>query len=105
LRVTKPGKTPIRVPDQVRPALLAVASRVFWWGNPDEWLDDSVRFAAQVMTFGDWDDTKLVSQMLGDSIFQQVLADPPAGVFDAKSWSYWHHRYHLNVPPMPSRKL
>jgi hypothetical protein len=27
---------------------------------------------AQVMTYGDWDDTSLVVRLLGESIFQQV---------------------------------
>ncbi len=78
---------------------------MFWWGNPDEWLDDATRFAAQVMAVGDWDDTTLLARMLGESLFQQVLADPPPGVFDAKSWTYWHARYHLDVPRLPARRL
>lgn len=101
----RPRRAAIRIPDHLRPALLPVAKRVFWWGNPKEWLDDTTRFAAQVMTFGDWDDTALVSRLLGESVFQQVIADPPPGVFDVKSWSFWHHRYHKSVPPLPSRKL
>lgn len=99
-----PGAAP-RIPDGMRPALVGVAKRVFWWGTPDDWLDDPIRFAAQVMTYGDWDDTALVFKLLGDSIFQQVLADPPAGVFDPKSWHYWHRRYSLDVPPLPHRRL
>jgi hypothetical protein len=100
-----PERRVTRIPDQIRPALAPVARRVFWWGNSDEWLDDATRFAAQVMTFGDWDDTALVTKLLGDSIFQEVLTDPPPGVFDVKSWSYWHHRYQLDVPPLPSRNF
>ncbi len=94
-----------RIPERFRSDLLPVAKRVFWWGEPEEWLDDPMRFVAQVMTYGDWDDTSLVVRLLGESIFQQVLTDPPAGVFDAKSWSYWHHRYRREVPPLPIRKL
>ena len=93
------------IPEDLRPVLMPVAKRVFWWGNPNDWLDDQVRFVAQVMTFGDWDDTALVWKSLGDSVFRQVLIDPPPGVFDPKSWSYWHQRYHLQVPPLPARKL
>jgi hypothetical protein len=85
--------------------LLPVARHVFWWGNAEEWLDDAIRFTAQVMTFGDWDDTVLVWRLLGDSMFRQVLQSPPPGVFDIKSWTYWHRRYELAVPPLPERKL
>ena len=93
------------IPAAARAALLPVASRVFWWGKPEEWLDDAIRFTAQVMTFGDWNDTALVWKLLGDPMFRAVLQDPPPGVFDIKSWHYWHNRYHLEVPPLPERKL
>lgn len=93
------------VPENVRQELLPVARRVFWWGTADEWLDDAPRFVAQVMTFGDWDDTLLALKLLGDSFFIQVLQDPPPGVFDIKSWVYWHCRFNLEVPPLPQRKL
>lgn len=95
----------ISIPEDLRPALIPVARRVFWWGSPEEWLDDAVRFAAQVMTFGDWNDTALTWKLLGDSLFRHVLQHPPPGVFDIKSWNYWHHRYQMPVPPLPKREL
>jgi hypothetical protein len=93
------------VPEDARPLLLPIAKRVFWWGDPEDWLDDAIRFAAQVMTFGDWDDTVAVWRILGDEVLRQVLRSPPPGVFDLKSWTYWHVRYNLPVPPLPERKL
>ena len=93
------------VPDHLRPALAPVAKRVFWWGNPEEWLDDAARFTAQVMTFGDWDDVARTLKLLGDSVFQQVLQKPPTGVFDIKSWTFWHCHYNLPAPPLPTRQL
>ena len=95
----------ISVPEEARAALVPIAKRVFWWGTPEEWLNDAVRFAAQVMTFGDWDDTALSIKLLGDSIFRRALEGPPPGVFDIKSWTFWHVRYHLAVPPLPVRRL
>lgn len=99
------GNIRFSVPQDLRLALLPIARRVFWWGRPEEWLDDAVRFAAQVMTFGDWDDTALTWKLLGDPLFQRVLRSPPPGVFDIKSWTYWHHRYQMPVPPLPVRQL
>ena len=90
---------------QFQPALLPVARRVFWWGEPGDWMRDVVRFVAQVMTFGDWHDTGLTLRLLGEDTFRQVLASPPPGVFDPKSWTYWHCRYQLPVPPLPGRKF
>ncbi len=100
------GKTRrVGVPEGARPLLLPIATRVFWWGNPEEWLDDGIRFAAQVMTFGDWDDTVAVWRILGDEFLQQVLHSAPPGVFDLKSWTYWHRHYRLSVPPLPQRRI
>jgi hypothetical protein len=96
---------PIAVSDGSRLLLLQIAKRVFWWGTPEEWLNDAVRFGAQVMTFGVWDDVAAVWRIFGDKLFQQVLQAPPAGVFDLKSWTYWHKRYDLPVPPLPERNL
>lgn len=98
--VKQPG-----VPDHLRPALAPIAARVFWWGHPEEWLDDAVRFAARVMTFGGWNDTVLTLELLGDSLFRQVLDTPPPGVFDIKSWTYWHAHYQREVPALPHRQL
>lgn len=95
----------ICVPEGARPLLLPIAKRVFWWGDPEEWLDDVIRFAAQVMTFGDWDDTVIVHRILGDELLRKVLQSPPPGVFDLKSWTYWHRHYNLPVPPLPERKI
>ena len=48
------------IPRILRPALLPVARRVFWWGQPEDWMQDVIRFTAQVMVFGDWSDTTLI---------------------------------------------
>jgi hypothetical protein len=49
-------QSPLSIPPHLRNELLPVARKVFWWGEPNEWLDDVVRFAAQVMTYGDLED-------------------------------------------------
>jgi hypothetical protein len=88
------------VPEVTREFLLPVARSVFWWGQAEQWLDRTGRFVAQVMTYGDWEETSLALGLLGDEVSQEVLKDPPPGVFDAKSWTYWHCRYGLDVPPL-----
>jgi hypothetical protein len=85
--------------------LLPVARRVFWWGSPAEWLDMPLRFVAQVMTYGDWDDVRSTLDLLGGGAFIQVLDNPPPGVFDVKSWTFWNLYCDRAVPPMPVRKL
>src|ERR1041384_7892807 len=86
------------VPSRVRSGLLPVARRVFWWGQPEEWLEGSLRFAAQVMTYGDWEDVRTTLNALGTNAFLRVLDNAPPGVFDVKSWTFWHTYYHRPVP-------
>jgi len=86
-------------------AFLPVAARVFWWGDPQAWVNDPPRLAAQVMTYGDWNDTVVTLELLGGAFFKSVLTNPPAGVFDLKSWHYWHQHFHMEVPPLPARRL
>jgi hypothetical protein len=96
---------PISVPDEARKELLPIARRVFWWGEPNDWLDDKLRFVAQVMTYGDWNDLGTINRIFGDAVFGEVLDTPPPGVFDMKSWTFWHCRCRREVPPLPSRGL
>ena len=83
-----------------------MAAKVFWWGKPEEALEDQNRFVAQVMTWGDWGDVKTTLRVLGESAFEAVLDNPPPGVFDKKSWNYWHVYFgRTPVPALPQRQL
>ncbi|HEV2856637.1 MAG TPA: hypothetical protein VHC97_27870 [Thermoanaerobaculia bacterium] len=83
-----------------------VARRLFWWKPPSEALEDPIRFLAQVMTYGTIEDLAVVRRHFPEGAFRDVLANPPAGVFDPRSWSYWHVRFGLEVPPeLPKRRL
>jgi len=90
--------------ENLNASLRAVARRVFWWLEPDRALSDPIRFAAQVMTYGNWTDVQSTKAALGEEALRCVLANPPAGVFDARSWVYWHHYFHIApIPPLPTR--
>ena len=86
--------------------LEAVARRVFWWLTPEAALADSIRFAAQVMTVGTWEDVRTARAALGEETLRRALAEAPPGVFDARSWNYWHNHFGIApVPPLPRRHL
>ena len=86
--------------------LQTVARRLFWWLTPEEALANPIRFAARVMTYGTWEDVQTAKEELGEGTFREVLADPPPGVFDARSWLYWHRYFGLEpIPPLPKRTL
>jgi hypothetical protein len=93
-------------PQDAHPELRPVAAKVFWWMAPEEALRAPARFIAQVMTYGNWLDVQSTRRVLGEPAFRAVLENPPPGVFDEKSWHYWHAVFRITpVPPLPRRKL
>lgn len=83
-----------------------VAERLFWWKSPAEALADPHRFLAQVMVYGTIEDLSVARRHFSEDSFRAVLADPPPGVFDPRSWSYWHVMFKLGpAPELPRRRL
>lgn len=86
------------------PELLAVARRVIWFQKPKDALADPLHFLAYVMTYGTIRDLKSLEGVVGDKDYCEVLEHAPAGIFDARSWSYWNARYgKIPTPPLPVR--
>lgn len=83
-----------------------VAKRLFWWRSPEEALSDPIRFLAQVMTYGTIEDILTAKRHFSEDAFREVLANPPAGVFDPRSWHYWHLVFGISpVPELPTRRI
>ncbi len=56
------------------------------------------------MALGTWDDIVAVRQVYGDDALRALLVDPPPGVFDPRSWHYWHAVFGIDpVPSLPRR--
>jgi len=86
--------------------LLPIAKRVVWFQPPERTLADTKLFLAHLMTYGTLDEVRAVKRQLGDHEFEAVLDDPPAGIFDARSWAYWNMVYHRDpAPALPVRKI
>jgi hypothetical protein len=84
--------------------LKRVAKRVVWFKAPEETLRDPKLFLAHLMTYGTLEDIAIGMKYYADADFDGVLQDPPAGIFDLRSWNYWNLRYHHEpVPPLPQR--
>lgn len=92
-----------------RELLRRLAAKYNWWKPPEEALRLPQCVMAQVMNIGDYDDAQAMAQALGDDVLREVLRGAEVGVFDARSWTYWHYRLHLaapgQVPPLPMRRL
>jgi hypothetical protein len=86
--------------------LLHVAKRVVWFKAPDDAVKDVKLFPAHVMTYGTLTDITTTLQYFSEKDFEAVLNDPPPGVFDRRSWTYWNVRYHREpVPELPKRQI
>ncbi len=90
----------------VKDPLHEIAKRLIWWKSPEESLRQKTMLLAQVMTLGTWNDIQTIRSVYGDDAFKTTLQQTPAGIFDARSWNYWHGFYHLHpIPPLPQRKF
>ena len=87
------------------PELLRVARRVVWFKEPEEALADPLHFLAHVMTYGTVEDLKALRGVVGADDFCEVLDHAPPGIFDARSWAYWHLKCGRGpAPPLPVRR-
>jgi hypothetical protein len=85
-------------------SLKSIARKYVWWKKPEEALAYPNHFLAQVMTFATFEDAMLVLRNLGGDAFRDALAHAPPGVFDIRSWHFWHHRLGVTpIPPLPER--
>lgn len=81
-----------------------VAKRVVWFKAPEQTLQEPRLFLAHLMTYGTLEDIAIVMQHYSENDFDLVLKNPPAGIFDRRSWNYWNLRFHHEpVPALPQR--
>ena len=83
-----------------------IARRVCWWQPAEATLENTPFFLARVMVFGTWEDICLVLETYAEGSFREALQSAPGGLFDNRSWHYWHHRLGITpVPPLPQRSI
>lgn len=85
---------------------LPVARRVMWFEEPERALAQPVQFVAHVMMYGGVEDLKALRGIVGKNEYREVLEHAPSGLFDARSWAYWHLFCDRRPePPLPVRLL
>ena len=88
------------------PELLRIASRVVWWNPPERVLLHVDTFLCRVMALGDLVDVNFIEDTYGPGRLRAALQSAPPGIFDSRSWHYWHHRLGLGAAgPLPVRRL
>ena len=84
----------------------AMARKYVWWQPSEHTLADKRLLLAQVMTLGSVDDVRWLLSRVSEDSLRGVLRDPPAGVFNGRSWRYWHLRLGCDpVPELPARPM
>lgn len=89
---------------ELRERLLSIAARLMWWLEPEDALAQRTRFLGQVMALGTWEDVQVARRAFGWDAFRAALEQAGAGVFDPRSWAYWHAffgRQELELPKRP----
>jgi hypothetical protein len=82
-----------------------IAQRLVWWQTPEEALRNVPRFLMQVMTLGSWKEVETVRETFGAEALRNAFVNAEPGVFDPKSWSYWHVVFGLPERPLPGGSL
>ena len=55
------------------------------------------------MTLGTADDVRWLLSRVSTSELREVLRDPPIGIFNPRSWNFWHIWLRLNAYPSTTR--
>lgn len=84
----------------------AMARKYVWWQPPELTLADRRLLLAQMMTLGTLDDVRWLVERVSEDSLRAVLRDPPVGVFNGRSWNFWHLRLGCHpVPALPARPM
>lgn len=82
-----------------------LARKYVWWQPPAATLADRRLLLAQLMTLGTVEDVRWLLSVAARDDLRAVLRDPPVGIFNARSWSFWHLWLGFDaVPDLPGRR-
>ena len=87
-------------------ALLDAAREVIWWMPPEEVLKNEILFLNHAMQFGGLDVVLTIRRNYSDETLRRALREAHAGIFDRRSWAYWHLVLDMGEPPpLPTRYI
>lgn len=85
---------------------LALAKKYVWWQGPDRTLAEPANLFAQIMTLGTVEDVDWMLTCVSRDDLRALLRTPPIGIFNGRSWTYWHRWLdQMPIPPLPTRTL
>lgn len=84
----------------------AIARKYVWWQPAAVTLKDRRLLLAQMMNLGSVADVRWLLSRVPTSELRRVLRDPPIGIFNGRSWNFWHLHLGLTpTPKLPARRL
>ena len=84
----------------------AMATKYVWWQEPRRTLSSPSLLVAQVMTLGTLEDVQWLLGRVCEDVLRRTLREAPAGIFNNRSWCFWHLRLGIRpIPPLPERPL
>mgnify|MGYP006299419147 CR=1 FL=1 len=86
-------------------SLYDVARRLLWWKKEEQWFQDEARLIAQIMVFGDLEDTRAMLRVYPAERLKAVLDDPPRGVFTPQAWNFWNLYLGKELRSLPKRSF
>lgn len=88
------------------PAAETMAAKYVWWKEPTEALQNKHHFLAQLMTLGTLEDVQWMVRSYREEELKEALEMAPPGIFNGRSWNFWHLRLGIaEVPELPARNL
>lgn len=85
---------------------LALAKKYVWWQGAERTLAEPSVLFAQIMTLGTVADVNWMLTCVSRPDLRALLRTPPIGIFNGRSWTYWHRwRGQTPIPPLPRRTL
>ncbi len=85
--------------------LETLARNTVWFKSPAETLDQPYHFIAHVLTYGTHADVQILRKYVSDDALREALRHAPPGIFDPRSWAYWHLKTgQYPPPPLPQRR-
>ena len=86
--------------------LKEAAMRCLWFEPAERAIKNTARLTAHILTYGNIKDVNALRAQLSDQDLKEALEKAPSGIYDARSWSYWHLLMGRRTPPpMPVRQI
>ena len=84
----------------------AMAGKYVWWQPPRQTLATPSLLVAQIMTLGVLEDVQWLLGRVSRAALRRILHDPPVGIFNERSWRFWHLQLGVApIPPLPVRPV